>query len=213
MSKAELSITEATAMFLGVAQRLQESQDLLTQADKAIGDGDHGVGMARGFAAVQAKLAASPPATVADLLKTTGMTLLTSIGGASGVIFGTLFRGGARNLTDVTTFDTETLSHMLADGLAAVQERGKAAPGDKTMVDALAPAAGKAAEMAATALDEALPAVAQAARLGMEETKDMVAATGKARALGPRSIGYADPGALSMYLILDSMAQYVTAGE
>ena len=213
MAKAELTIAEATAMFLHVAQGVQDSQDLLTQADKAIGDGDHGVGMARGFAAVQAKLSASPPATVADLLKTTGMALLTSIGGASGVIFGTLFRGGARNLTGVTVFNSETLTLMLTDGLAAVQERGKANPGDKTMVDALTPAAAKAAEMAAASLDESLPEVAEAARLGMEATKGMVAATGKARALGPRAIGFADPGALSMYLILDFMAQYVTSSE
>jgi phosphoenolpyruvate---glycerone phosphotransferase subunit DhaL len=213
VTKAELTIAEATAMFLHVATGMQASQDLLTQADKAIGDGDHGVGMNRGFAAVQAKLEASPPTTVADLLKTTGMALLTSIGGASGVIFGTLFRGGARNLTDATIFNAETLSLMLADGLAAVQERGKANPGDKTMVDALTPAAAKAAELAASSLDEALPAVAHAARLGMEETKGMVAATGKARALGPRALGFADPGALSMYLILDFMAQYVTSME
>ena len=213
MGKAELTIAEATAMFLQVAQRMQESEDLLTQADKAIGDGDHGIGMARGFAAVQAKLSASPPTTVADLLKTTGMTLLTSIGGASGVIFGTLFRGGARNLTDATVFNAETLSLMLADGLTAVQERGKAVPGDKTMVDALAPAAAKATEMAGASLGDALQAAAEAARLGMEETKGMVAATGKARALGPRAIGFADPGALSMYLILDFMAQYVTSTE
>ena len=213
MAKAELTIAEATAMFLHVAQGVQDSQDLLTQADKAIGDGDHGIGMARGFAAVQAKLSASPPATVADLLKTTGMALLTSIGGASGVIFGTLFRGGARNLTGVTVFNSETLTLMLTDGLAAVQERGKANPGDKTMVDALTPAAAKAAEMAAASLDESLPEVAEAARLGMEATKGMVAATGKARALGPRAIGFADPGALSMYLILDFMAQYVTSSE
>jgi len=213
VAKAELTIAEATAMFLHVAQGVQDSQDLLTQADKAIGDGDHGIGMARGFAAVQAKLSASPPATVADLLKTTGMALLTSIGGASGVIFGTLFRGGARNLTGVTVFNSETLTLMLTDGLAAVQERGKANPGDKTMVDALTPAAAKAAEMAAASLDKSLPEVAEAARLGMEATKGMVAATGKARALGPRAIGFADPGALSMYLILDFMAQYVTSSE
>ncbi len=212
MGKAELTIAEATAMFLHVAQGVQESQDLLTQADKAIGDGDHGIGMARGFAAVQAKLSASPPATVADLLKTTGMALLTSIGGASGVIFGTLFRGGARNLTDATIFNAETLSLMLADGLTAVQERGKANPGDKTMVDALTPAAAKAAEMVGASLGEALQAAAEAARLGMEETKGMIAATGKARALGPRSLGYADPGALSMVLILDFMTKYVTSG-
>jgi phosphoenolpyruvate---glycerone phosphotransferase subunit DhaL len=213
VGKAELTIADATAMFLYVAGHMQDSEDLLTQADKAIGDGDHGIGMARGFAAVQAKLEASPPATIADLLKTTGMALLTSIGGASGVIFGTLYRGGARNLTGETVFNSETLTRMLTDGLAAVQERGKANPGDKTMVDALAPAAAKATEMAASPLHETLPAVAEAARLGMDETKGMIAATGKARALGPRSLGYADPGALSMYLILDFMAQYVTSGE
>jgi dihydroxyacetone kinase-like protein len=213
VGKAELTIAEATAMFLQVAQCMQDSQDVLTQADKAIGDGDHGIGMARGFAAVQIKLEASPPATVADLLKTTGMALLTSIGGASGVIFGTLFRGGARNLTGETILNSEMLSRMLTDGLAAVQERGKANPGDKTMVDALAPAAAKATVLAASSLDEALPAIAHAARLGMEETKGMVAATGKARALGPRAIGFADPGALSMYLILDFMAQYVASME
>ena len=213
MGKAELTIAEATAMFLRVAKHMQESQDLLTQADKAIGDGDHGIGMTRGFAAVQARLEATPPTTVADLLKTTGMALLTSIGGASGVIFGTLFRGGARNLTGETSFNSETLSRMLSDGLAAVQERGKANPGDKTMVDALAPAAAKSDEMGASPLNQALPAVAEAARLGMEGTKAMIAATGKARALGPRAIGFVDPGALSMYLILDFMAQHVAAGE
>jgi phosphoenolpyruvate---glycerone phosphotransferase subunit DhaL len=196
-------------MFLHVAARMQESEDLLTQADKAVGDGDHGIGMARGFAAVQAKLEAAAPATVADLLKTTGMALITSVGGASGAIFGTLFRGGARNMASETVFDSGALSCMLGDGLAAVQERGKAKPGDKTMVDALAPAAATASEMAVGPLDQALPPVAEAARLGMEKTKEMVAATGKAMALGPRALGYVDPGALSMVLILEAMAEYV----
>jgi phosphoenolpyruvate---glycerone phosphotransferase subunit DhaL len=209
MGKSELTLSEATAMFLQVAARMQESEDLLTQADKAIGDGDHGIGMSRGFAAVQAKLEAAAPATVADLLKTIGMALITSVGGASGAIFGTLFRGGARNMSAEIVFDSGTLSRMLSDGLAAVQERGKAKPGDKTMVDALAPAAAVAAEMAAAPLDQALPPVVEAARLGMEKTKEMVAATGKAMALGLRALGHVDPGALSMVLILEAMAEYV----
>jgi phosphoenolpyruvate---glycerone phosphotransferase subunit DhaL len=212
MGKSELTLSEATAMFLHVAARMQESEDLLTQADKAVGDGDHGIGMARGFAAVQAKLEAAAPATIADLLKTTGMALLTSVGGASGVIFGTLFRGGARNMGAETVFNSGTLAHMLGDGLAAVQERGKAKPGDKTMVDALAPAAAMAAEMAAAPLDQALPPVVEAARLGLEKTKEMVAATGKAMALGPRALGHVDPGALSMVLIIEAMAEFVTTG-
>jgi dihydroxyacetone kinase-like protein len=211
MGKSELTITEATAMFLHVAARMQESQDLLTQADKAVGDGDHGIGMSRGFAAVQAKLESAPPATVAELLKTTGMALITSVGGASGAIFGTLFRGGGRNMTSETVFDSGTLARMLGDGLAAVQDRGKAKPGDKTMVDALTPAAATAAEMTAAPLDQALPPVAEAARQGMEKTREMVAATGKAMALGPRALGHVDPGALSMVLILEAMGEYVGA--
>jgi phosphoenolpyruvate---glycerone phosphotransferase subunit DhaL len=209
MGKSELSITEATAMFLHVAARMQESENLLTQADKAVGDGDHGIGMARGFAAVQAKLEAAPPGTVAELLKTTGMALITSVGGASGAIFGTLFRGGARNMGAETVFDSGTLARMLGDGLAAVQERGKAKPGDKTMVDALAPAAAAAAEIAAPPLDQALPPVVEAARLGLESTKEMIATTGKAMALGPRAVGFVDPGALSMVLILEGMREFV----
>jgi dihydroxyacetone kinase-like protein len=212
MGKSELTITEATAMFLHVAARMQESEDLLTQADKAVGDGDHGIGMARGFAAVQAKLEAAPPGTVAELLKTTGMALITSVGGASGASFGTLFRGGARNMATETVFDSETLARLLGDGLAAVQERGKAKPGDKTMVDALAPAAATAAEMAAAPLDQALPPVVAAARTGLEKSKAMVATTGKAMALGQRALGYVDPGALSMVLILEAMAEYVVDG-
>jgi dihydroxyacetone kinase-like protein len=210
MGKPELTISEATAMFLHVAARMQESENLLTQADKAVGDGDHGIGMARGFAAVQAKLEAAAPATVAELLKTIGMALITSVGGASGAIFGTLFRGGARNMAAETVFDSETLARMLGDGQAAVQERGKAKPGDKTMVDALAPAAATAAALATVPLDQALPPVVEAARLGLEKTKEMVAATGKAMALGPRALGYIDPGALSMVLILEAMMEYAT---
>jgi dihydroxyacetone kinase-like protein len=209
MEKLALTMPEATAMVLHVAVRMQQSEDLLTQADKAVGDGDHGIGMARGFAAVQAKLEGASPGTMADLLKTTGMALINSVGGASGAIFGTLFRGGARNMGSETLFNSGTLARMLGDGLAAVQERGKAKPGDKTMVDALAPAAATAAEMAAAPLDQALPSAAEAARLGLEKTKEMVAATGKAMALGPRALGHVDPGALSMWLILSSMAEYV----
>jgi len=92
----------------------------------------------------------------------------------------------------------------------AVQERGKAKPGDKTMVDALSPAAAAAAEMATAPLDQAFPPVAEAARLGMEKTREMVAATGKAMALGPRALGHVDPGALSMVLILKAMEEYAT---
>ena len=197
-------------MFIHLANRMVDSKDRLTQADKAIGDGDHGVGMARGFEAVRQKLEGGTFAALDELLKTVGTTLMTSVGGAAGAIFGTWFRSGAGRLHDRHVFDSEALSIMLLDGLSAVKARGKAEPGDKTMVDALEPAALKAQELAAGPLDESLVAVAEAAREGVEATKDMVARVGKAKTLGKRSLGHPDPGALSTYLILKYMTEYVT---
>jgi phosphoenolpyruvate---glycerone phosphotransferase subunit DhaL len=208
MARDQLTAAEATAMFDHVAAGMEASVDQLTQADKAIGDGDHGIGMGRGFAAVRQKLAAQPPAGIAELARTTGMAIMTATGGAAGAVFGTLFRGGAKNLGSQAVFDAATLALLLNDGLQAVQERGHAQVGDKTMVDALAPAAARAQEVRDWPLHAALDEVAAAGRQGMESTKDMVAATGKAKTLGERARGHVDPGALSMSLILDAMAEY-----
>ncbi len=195
-------------MLLYLCQQMIGYTDTLTQADKAIGDGDHGIGMARGFEAVRQKLEAGSFAALDELFKTAGMTLITSIGGASGVVFGTWFRDGAKSLAGVTALDSRVLSAWLVDGLAAVKERGKAEPGDKTMVDALEPAAVRSSRVASAPLDEALAAVTEAARAGMEATKDMIASGGRAKTLGERSRGYPDPGAVSTYLILKSMWEY-----
>ena len=196
-------------MFLHLCGGMVESKDVLTQADKATGDGDHGVGMARGFEAVREKLESQAFDTVNDLFKTVGMTLLTSVGGASGAIFGTFFRGGTRRLEGRSVFDSETLSLLLLDGLEAVKQRGKAKVGDKTMVDALEPAALRSRELIAVPLDQSLIAVLEAARQGMERTKDMVAVIGKAKTLGERALGHPDPGAISMHLMLKFMTEYV----
>ena len=209
MGKSQLSLPETRDMFLHLSEGMVESKDVLTQADRMIGDGDHGVGMARGFEAVRQKLEGQAFAGIDDLLKTVGMALMTSVGGASGAVFGTLFRGGAKRLPGRQVFDSLALSAMLLDGLQAVKERGKAKPGDKTMVDALEPAALKSQELMSAPLDEALAAVAEAARQGMESTKDMVAGVGKAKPLGARSLGHPDPGAVSTYLMLKFMSEYV----
>ena len=209
MGRSCLNLQEATEMFLHVSGGMVESKDLLTQADKAIGDGDHGVGMARGFEAVQEKLEGQDFAALDELLKAVGTALMMSIGGAAGAVFGTLFRGGAKGLAGQQVFDSYALSVMLRDGLDAVQRRGGAKPGDKTMVDALEPAAAKAEELASFPLEESLAAIAEAARQGMESTKEMVAAVGKAKTLGTRSLGHPDPGAVSVHLILQCMADYV----
>lgn len=196
-------------MLLHVSKRMMESKDVLTQADKAIGDGDHGVGMARGFEAVAQKLAGDASASVGDLLAAVGAALMASVGGASGAVFGTLFRGGAKNLKGAAVLDSHALSLLLLDGLAAVQQRGKAKVGDKTMVDALTPAVSRAKEMEGAPIHESLPAVAGAARAGMEATKPLVASVGKAKTLGERAVGHPDPGAVSVSLILQFMAEFV----
>jgi dihydroxyacetone kinase-like protein len=209
MGASSLTLAETRDMFVFVSREMQNKKDLLTQADKAVGDGDHGIGMARGFEAVEQKLSQNEFESTGALLQAVGTTLLMSIGGAAGAIFGTWFRGGAVSLMDQRTFDGKALAKMLSDGLAAVINRGKAQPGDKTMVDALEPAAGSAVTMQGHPLDEALSAATKAAKKGMEQTKIMVAAVGKAKTLGTRSIGHPDPGALSTYLILSLMTAYL----
>ena len=208
MGTAALSAEQTRDCLVRVSARMVASRDLLTQADKAIGDGDHGVGMARGFETVAQKLAERAFADPAEVLEATGMALLTSVGGAAGAVFGTLFRGGAKGLKGRDSFDAPALALWLQDGLQAVQERGKARPGDKTMLDALEPAVRAAQAREQAGLDQALAAAALAARAGMERTKDMVATVGKAKTLGERALGHADPGAISLTLILEAMAEY-----
>lgn len=209
MGKLHLTVEETKEMFIYVAEKMMASKDALTQADKAIGDGDHGIGMARGFEAVCQKLETQSFTSIGDLFKSIGMILMMSIGGAAGAVFGTLFRGAGQNTGELSELDSHTLSLALLDGLQAVKDRGKAKPGDKTMVDALEPAAVKSTEMNAASLEEALADACEAARLGMEKTKEMVATLGKAKPLGSRSLGHADPGALSTYLIFKYMLEFV----
>ena len=205
----KLDMSAARSMFLHMAKEMVAAKEILTKADQAIGDGDHGIGMARGFEAVEEKLANQEFSSLDLLLKTTGMALISSIGGAAGAIFGTFFRAGSKSLAEYTSFDAEALAKMLEDGLAAVQARGGAKPGDKTMIDALAPAAQAAAAIRNGSLMEAANAAAQAARDGMEKTRGMTARTGKAKTLGERSLGHPDPGAISMTLILDAFCNYL----
>jgi dihydroxyacetone kinase-like protein len=213
MKKQSLTLDETKAMFMNVAHEMVSKQDLLTQADKAIGDGDHGIGMTRGFEAVLQKLNQKNFDSVGAMLRNIGTTLLMSIGGAAGAIFGTWFRGAATSLMDKMIFDSDALANMLTDGLSAVKDRGKAKPGDKTMVDALEPAACNATAMKGRPLGEALAAATKAAQDGMENTKNMVATMGKAKTLGARAIGHPDPGALSTYLILSLMTEYLLSGN
>jgi dihydroxyacetone kinase-like protein len=209
MGKTHLTIQETKGMFIFVSEKMIAHKDVLTEADKAIGDGDHGIGMAKGFEAVRLKMESQDFETLADMHKAVGMALMSSIGGASGAIFGTLYQGAARQMGGRTEFDAEAFALLLSEGLAAVQKRGKAKLGDKTMVDALDPAASAAREQASASLHEALTAATRAAESGVESTKDMVATMGRAKSLGERALGHADPGAISTHLILKCMMEYV----
>ena len=199
-----LTMDAVKARLIAAAQAVVDNQDRLTKADQAIGDGDHGVGMARGFKAAREALETKPAATVGDLFKNAGMAVMMKSGGASGAVFGT-FLSGIGKAVSGTELDASVFVAGLRQGLADVQARGKAKPGDKTMIDALVPAIEAAAS--ATGTDEALEKAAAAALTGVEATKTMVATTGKAKALGERSLGHPDPGAITLSILLGGLAQ------
>ena len=198
----------------GFADAVTENKDYLTQLDSAIGDADHGANMARGMAAAVAALDGKPPATAAALLKQVGMTLVSTVGGASGPLYGTLFLRMATAAGEVDALDAPTFAKALRAGLEGVVARGKAEPGDKTMFDALAPAvdALDAALAAGTPLAEALRATAAAAADGRDATVPMLARKGRASYLGERSVGHQDPGATSTTLLLEAAAAAVGGG-
>jgi dihydroxyacetone kinase-like protein len=206
-----LTPAEARDMLAGVARHIVASVGMLTEIDQAIGDGDHGIGMRRGFAAVEEAMAVSDLQSVAKVFKDAGTAIMAKTGGAAGAVFGTLFRAGSAAFDGRDGMDAVGFAGFLSQGLDAVEKRGGAKPGQKTMIDALAPAAVAAADAAPRGLGEAVRSAATAARGGVEATKDMIATTGKARTLGERSLGHVDPGAVSFTLILESMRDYIAA--
>jgi phosphoenolpyruvate---glycerone phosphotransferase subunit DhaL len=190
------------------ARLIAEHQHELTDLDSAIGDADHGSNMARGMAAVVAMLDAEAPATPAAVLKRTGMTLISKVGGASGPLYGTAFLRMAAAAGDDESVDPPVFAAMLRAGLDGVVSRGKAEPGDKTMIDALTPAvdALDAALADGQPLGEALPAAVRAAEQGRAATVPLIARKGRASYLGERSAGHQDPGATSMTLLIAAAA-------
>jgi dihydroxyacetone kinase-like protein len=204
---------ETITSWLGEAeQQIKANSDYLTQLDAAIGDGDHGTNMRRGFDAVGKALAgqgdASPPG---QLLILAGKTLVATVGGASGPLWGSAFKRAGRALQDADEFDGHALATALDAAVAGVVELGAAAPGDKTMVDALRPAAAALREAldSGQALALAARAAAEAAQRGAEATVPMQARKGRASYLGERSIGHQDPGATSAAIILAALSQAI----
>jgi len=211
MPKDSLSPADCRDMMIAVADKIIESEPILTDADRALGDGDHGVGMQRGMTAVKEKLGGQDFETPGKVLMAVGMAMMSSMGGASGAVFGTLFRGGGKEIKDAETFESAQLAEFLKAANEGVQSRGGAKPGDKTMIDALQPAADKAAEVADQPLSEALSAVADAAEAGRDASEAMIATMGRAKTLGERSVGHPDAGAVSVAIILAAMRDFAQA--
>lgn len=195
-------------MMLAVSQALIDQTDILTDADLAIGDGDHGVGMRRGFEAAVEALKGAAPDSAEAAYKAVGTAILSNTGGAAGAVFGTLFRAGSKAFATTGIVDDGSFATALEEGLAAVLKRGGVIEGQKTMVDALAPASRAARASVGKGLAATVAAAAQGALDGVEASKGMIATTGKARSLGERSIGHPDPGAISVSLILEAMQDF-----
>jgi phosphoenolpyruvate---glycerone phosphotransferase subunit DhaL len=207
----ELKPNQVRLMMLKVADAIIAAEAMLSQADRDLGDGDHGLGMKRGMEAVKVQLEPLEPSSVEQVFVATGTAMMSSMGGASGALFGTVFRAGGKAIAGRAALDSESLALLLEAALEGVMKRGGAKPGDKTMIDALAPAAAKAREVAALDLPEAIIAVAAAAESGKDASKAMIAQFGRAKTLGEACIGFPDAGACSVTIMLSTMSDYIAA--
>jgi phosphoenolpyruvate---glycerone phosphotransferase subunit DhaL len=213
LAEATLGSATITAWMAEVGVAVRAQRDRLTQLDAAIGDGDHGTNMVRGLDAVEKALAGGrddlPPGRI---LITCGKTLVATVGGASGPLWGSALRGAGRALGDAPEIDGTQLAAAVDAALASVKDLGAATVGEKTMVDALEPAAGalRSAVAAAQPLSAAVEAAAAAAEEGARATVPLQARKGRASYLGPRSIGHQDPGATSAALIMRALARTVS---
>lgn len=208
----------ATTQWLHVfAAEIAENESALTDLDAAIGDADHGSNMRRGTEAVLANLAAQQPASISETLRSAAMTLISTVGGASGVLYGTLLLRMASASADRTEISAADVASAWRAGLDGVRARGQAELGDKTMVDVLVPAidAMDSAVASGASLAEAAESAAEAALAARDATAPLVASRGRASYLGERSAGHIDPGAASSALLVAAFAHALhdTAGE
>lgn len=210
MDEAEPEAREVDAAFVRrwldtAAARIEAAADRLTELDSAIGDADHGGNLRRGFRAVRERLADDPPTAPGPALTAAGRTLISTVGGASGPLYGALLRAAGKELGEAPRVGRAALADALRAGVDAVARLGGAAEGDKTMVDALVPAV--------AALPESYPAARDAAERGAEATVPLRARRGRASYLGERSVGHADPGASSTALLFAALAEASEAGR
>lgn len=205
----QLNVEDSKNMLLYIAKKVIENKELLTKVDSAIGDGDHGIGMEVGMRSVQKRLSHLKTDDVYEVFKAAGDAMMMSMGGASGIIFGSLFLEGAKGVEPKEIINAEDFLEMQKKSLNAIQERGKAQVGDKTMVDALYKAVEEMKQNVQTGFLKMAVAGEQGAKIGMEDTKNYIAKFGRAKFLMERSLGHQDAGATSVWLIFQAIREYM----
>lgn len=207
--RTNLSVSDFLKIFETISETLEREKEYLSELDGAIGDGDHGVNMAKCFREVRKKLVGSEEADIGALLDKVGKVILNAVGGAMGALYGTFFLRASKEAKGKKEIGLEDLVRMFEAAKAAVVEIGKARPGDKTLLDTLDPAlkALKEAQASGLPLSEALARLSEAARKGAESTRTMIAKIGRSSRLGERTMGHQDAGATSCYFILDAFHQ------
>lgn len=204
-----LTAQTAKNMLLFTAQEVINSKDILTEADNKIADGDHGIGMALGMKQAMAALVSmESTADVYAVFYTVGKAMLMSMGGASGVIFGSMFMAGAKGMEPKAEISNEEFAILMEKGLLAIKERGKASVGDKTMVDALEPAVQAMKQSCSGSFAEMLDRAQLAAWEGADKSRCYIAKFGRAKSLGERAIGFQDAGAISVSIIFRAMHEF-----
>lgn len=191
-------------ILLGMGRVMEENKEFLTDLDNTIGDGDHGINMARGFAEVEKQAEGLAGKDIGNILKTTGMTLVSKVGGSSGPLYGTAFMKAGMTIGAKIEIGMDDFLGGLEAGIEGVKARGKSTTGEKTMLDSMVPAleAMKEKQAAGADVKAVLEAGVAAAEAGVEATKPMVATKGRASYLGERSVGHQDPGATSFAFLL-----------
>lgn len=206
-----LTASQLKEMLLFIAQRVIDAKEILGQADRNIGDGDHGIGMANGFEAVKEELSKKEFSDVYAVFSTTGRTMIRVMGGASGIIFGLLFYAGAKNQLPKAEITTQEFASLFQKALEEIQLKGQAKVGDKTLVDGLYPFVEALNKSAGEGSDfEAMLAQGSAgAEAGKEASKAYKAKFGKAKTLGERAIGFPDAGCMTLTVIANAMRDWV----
>lgn len=206
---SSLDTKQMAAIIEGMAKKIEAEKEYLTELDNEIGDGDHGINLARGFEAIEKKLPSLAGGDIGALLKGVGMQLVSTVGGASGPLYGTAFMKAGMACKGLTEIDGPAFVKAMEAAVDGIKMRGKATEGEKTMLDALCPALKVMQDdvAAGKSLKEALQDAAQAAEKGVEYTKTIIATKGRASYLGERSLGHQDPGATSSLYLLQVLAE------